>query len=147
MTYFSAEQLIRNRLTDKLTKIPSSSILVASDLVNVTESSQINPAVHVVYAGDNLGDERGDGLAQKVEQQWQVIVVSRNMKNNSKQQAITESGELVSEVLSALQGFTLSPSHSRLKRVQAGKPTYRKGFAYFSFQFQTGFVVKSLDIK
>jgi len=137
--HLEAEQLIKARLFARVPSIDSKHIFSAADLEGVKERSQATPALHLLYAGDNvIASSSGNGQAQEFEQLWNVVVVVRNVRDISGEATRLQSGEIIDSVLKALQGWNPSPAHSKLKRKSSPyRPTYRNGFAYFSFQFST----------
>jgi len=142
--HLAVEQLIKARLSEKMCLIDDSKILSARDLEGVQAKSQINPAIHVLYADDdvNVSDRAGSGIAQSIKQLWRVVVVVRNVRDTTGESSRNDAGEIIDEVLKALQGWQPSASHSPLKRTKSPfRTTYRDGFAYFPFQFSTQMTV------
>lgn len=142
--HLAAEQLIKNRLGQKVASISDAKILSARDLEGVKAKSQVNPAIHVLYADDDVtvSDRKGSGQAQAIKQLWRVVLVVRNVSDVSGESIREDAGEIIDEILKALQGWQPSASHSPLQRTKSPfRTTYRDGFAYFPFQFSTQMTV------
>jgi len=134
--YLAAEGLIRARLEAGVT---GARVLAAADLSGIPESAQVTPALHVVYDGDRLGDDGGRHRGQQVYQRWLVVVAVRNAAGQrSGAGARQAAGPLLSAVLSALLGWSPSPDHQPMKRIDAPRPAFTPGgFAYFPLAFET----------
>lgn len=142
LSYFSAEELIKQRLRDTVTLILDRNILSASDIQGVKSLTQSVPAIHISPYDDDVltGDtgQSGSGSAQSINQQWLLTVAVRNVRSTSGEFRRDEAGEIVNEMLQSLQGYKLSDQHGNLKRRRAPvRTTYIDGFAYFPFLFET----------
>ncbi len=97
-----------------------------------------------VPTGD--GSNTGRGKSQLVNQLWMVTLVTRNVRNASGTGSNDEAGELLSQVLSTLQGWQPSPEHGHLHRRKSPyRATYRNGFCYFTFLFATKVAITGQD--
>jgi hypothetical protein len=142
MNYFDIEPLIKARLNETVNALPAGHVVSSYDLVNVNEQSQVNPAIHILYNGDNVTTSACNKMTQKFEQKWLIIVVTRNMRVAGENSALVDSGEVIMQMLKALQGWKPSNEFSPLQRIDASSsPAYRHGFSYFPFQFSTNMIV------
>lgn len=146
--YLAAEAAIIGRLKEQVAGFAG--VLGAGDLGAVEEKSQQTPAAHVLYDGDVVaggGDGRGgNNAAQMVMQRWMVVVAVRNARDPlGGTGARADAGPLITGVIRALSGWAPTEFHRPLRRVQAPRPGYNKGFAYFPLVFEgqilTGSVV------
>ena len=140
--YLSAEPAIITRLKDVQLAIGFKSVLGVADLASIEEATQQDPAAHVIYNGDILpggaGSSAGNSSAQVAVQRWLVVIAVRNVRNvKSGSGARAEAGTLISKVIAALNGWAPTASHRPMRRVQAPRPGYNKGFAYFPLMFET----------
>jgi hypothetical protein len=134
------EEAIRARLEAQVASARHH--LTVADLEGVQEEEQKHPAVHVVYNGDQVGGDSGDGWAQKITQDWMVVVAVRNQRGGrSGSGARGEAGPIVSEVLTAMQGWSPEPAtFDPFVRVSAPGPAAPgAGFFYVPLVFRTGF--------
>jgi hypothetical protein len=133
--YLSAEQLIIDRLEAQIDGVH---VLSAADLSGVDERSQVTPAVHVVYDGDDLGDRAGDGAAQIVRQRWLTVVATRNVRAiGSGKAAREDAGTVILQALAALAGWQPSEEHGQMVRIPGPRPAYRDGYLYVPITWHT----------
>jgi len=135
--YLSAGDLIIARLK---AQIPNVAVLSARDLNGVKEFSQPAPAVQVLYAGDQVipGDLSDDAIATVVEQRWLLVVVTRSAKDTrGGTGAREEAGPLVTEVIQAVQGYSLGTGFSDLRRLNGPAPSFGPGVLYVPLMYGT----------
>lgn len=134
MNYLRIEALLRARIEASVAGLKA--VLGAADLAGVSEAAQITPAVHVLYDGDEVVTRGGDSVAVAVNQRWLVVVAVRNVRNQATGDAArAEAGELIWEVLRAVQGWQPAADLGPLARVNGPAPAYISGFAYFPLAF------------
>ena len=138
MSYLSAEQLIIDCLRSEIQTLPSDSILSASDIADVKTQQQVSPAIQVILHDDQpLQAEGGELNSQFVEQLWNVVVVTRNVRNRSGQSARDDAGNIINDVISILNGKHFKHPFNRMLRVKSPyRPTYNNGFFYFPMTFK-----------
>ena len=114
-------------------------VLGMADLASMQEAGQTTPAAHVIYQGDTLpgGDSRaGQGAVQMVVQTWLVVVAVRNVRDTvGGGAAREEAGLLITLTLKALSGWA-APGYRPLVRVNAPRPGFNAGYAYFPLAFE-----------
>lgn len=119
-------------------------VLSAADLAGVSQTQQVTPAVHVLYAGDQVPTGEGargwTGTPQKINQHWMAVVAVRNARTQrSGEAARSDAGPLLSQLIAALAGYTLGPDFGPLMRVPAPQPAYDASWAYFPTQWTVEF--------
>ncbi|MCL7422521.1 MAG: hypothetical protein M8364_16645 [Methylobacter sp.] len=147
--YLAAEDLIKQRLIATVPAIPARNVLSAADLDGVKEAGQATPALHVIYFDDDVptkdGSSAGSGRDQITRQLWLVTLVVRNVRDKAGAGIRNDAGLVIGSVLSSLQGWQPSAEHGPLQRRKSPyRPTYRNGFAYFTFLFSTQIFVKAV---
>lgn len=105
----------------------------SADLAEMKERSQVTPAVHLIYRGDQVPDQAQGGMIGHVTQTWLVVLVI-----NLRQKA--QAGELLASLIKTLSGVhtTLGP----INRVNAPQPSFRPGFGYYPLAFEIKFRTK-----
>lgn len=104
-------------------KVPEAlDVLSAADLPAVGEQALRTPAVHVYYLGDSFDSSAVRGVDLEVEQTWGVVIVVRHLRGAAAQR--DQAGEMMTDVIGALQGWEPSPRHGRLQRATAPAPLY-----------------------
>lgn len=139
INYFDPETAIVQRLGLEVPEIKK--IYTPFDLQGVVESSQVSPALHVVYSGDVIGGggaQVGAGTSKAVDQRWLVVLAVRTAA--AQLQDTTEirkkAGELIPRVLGALQGWQPVTWMRPLARVSGPPAGFSSSFAYFPFMFE-----------
>jgi hypothetical protein len=134
--YLDLGDIIARRLSEQLRATqPNLAVLSARDLAGVRESEQRLPAVHVLYAGDNIDTAQGRGAMQTVDQGWMVVCAVRDLRGSDTSAA--DMGELIDDVLQTLLGWHPSATHGHLRRVSAPAPIYRGGVFYVPLLFRS----------
>lgn len=131
------EPQIMDRLSEQLADLnPKVHVLAAADLGGVTEATQVTPAVHVVYQGYRIVDNRSDGKAARLEQTWLAIVATKNVKTTrSGAAARADAGLIAGRVAKALMGFKACAASKPLRLVQGPGAGFSNGFAYLPLAF------------
>ncbi|MFW5920923.1 MAG: phage tail terminator protein [Polyangiales bacterium] len=140
--YLAAEGLLVERLREELTTVPERHVLTAPDLAEVDEQQQFTPAVHVIYAGDEVvesDDARaGDGGEQIVRQRWYTVAAVRNVREPRAGAGAREAaGEILAEILPTLAGWVPGAGYGPLVRRQAPEAAYSHGYFYVPLLWST----------
>lgn len=119
-------------------------VLGMADLAAMQESSQSTPAAHVIYQGDSIpASSEKSQVITLVEQTWLVVVAVRNARDTrGGSGAREEAGVLITDTIKALSGWNPAPELRPLVRVNAPRPGFNAGFAYFPLAFKFSFYVK-----
>lgn len=138
--YLAAEGAIIAHLGNTVPELLA--VLGAAELSGIQEIAQKTPAAHIIYDGDVLpggsGSSANSSSAQLVAQRWLVVVAVKNARGaNTGAGARSDAGPLISKTIQALNGFQPTTSHRPMRRVQAPRPGYNKGYAYFPLMFET----------
>ena len=135
--YLAISPLIIARIRAEVPAIVD--VLPAQDLATLTESTLRTPSAFVIYDGDNLGDTAGRGQAQGVKQRWLIVLAIRNARQNDGGAGLAaDAGPLISDLLTALQGWQPDSTDYRpLTRVAAPRPGYSPAFAFYPLAFET----------
>jgi hypothetical protein len=140
--YLAPERAIIDQLKEAVPLV-NGNVFRAADVAMVKETSQVTPALHVVYAGDVVlpapAGRTTKGDAMTVDQQYYVIVVTKSAHETRTVAGARDwAGEITLSVLDALLGYEFMPGvFGPLKRVPGAAPTYTAGFAYVPFLFTT----------
>lgn len=137
------EPLIVDRLIEGLGNSVRQ-VATRKQLADVLEAQQVDPAVHVIYAGDRIptgANDRGNGgVPQKVSQQWLTVVAVRNAATQSSGQAVrADAGPLITQVKQLMAGWQPDDQFTAFKRAQPPAPAYSGTFGYFPILWTTEF--------
>ncbi len=135
--YFAAETSIVERLKDQVSGIKA--VYTPFSTADMVEASQHSPAMHVIYGGDSIsGNEAGNGAHRTVDQRWLVVLAVRTAKAQLQDttDARVLAGEIIPQILQALQGWKAEGMQRPLVRVSAPPVGYSATFAYFPFMFE-----------
>lgn len=140
--YLAASTLLINRLSSLLT-IPSANIRPAISL-EWSINNQLSPSVSIIFFDDvpdaGPGGRARSDRSQASDQYWLLVVSQRNVEGSGNS-AVLDGGALVKEVLVALLGYELSPSHGKLHWQKCPyRKTDRNGYAHFPLLFSTRIV-------
>jgi len=108
-------------------------VYTSADLAEMQERSQITPAVHVIYRGDEVPLQAQGGALGHVTQKW-MVVLAINLRQKER------AGVLLSRLIKAMSGV-----HTGLgpfNRVNAPQPSFRPGFGYYPLAFEIKFRTK-----
>lgn len=142
--HLALEQLLVERLRQAVPEFRD--VLGMSDLAAMQESGQITPAAHVIYQGDAIpsGSSAGQGAAQMVVQTWLVVIAVYSARDTGGGAGSREeAGPLISAVLDALSGWAPGNGFRPLTRVNAPRPGFNAGYAYFPLAFEARMVTRS----
>lgn len=124
------------RLQERLAaQVPAVHVLTSPDLDGVQEEQQLTPAVHVIYQGYRVLEQRRDGVIA-VEQTWLAVVACRNVRQlASGQAARQQAGRLAFAVLKALLGYQPPECSDTLQLTNAPAAGYSGGHQYLPLAF------------
>lgn len=143
--YLVLEDLLVARIKQAMPELKA--VMTAMDLAGVQTGRQVEPAAHVIYLGDDIGEgassQGGTGAAQVVTQQWMVVLVVKFAGTVATGKGNREkAGPLIAKLLKALCGWQPSGAPlTSLRRIQAPKVGYDNGFAYYPYAFKTTHVI------
>lgn len=139
MNYFSAEDLLKERLKATVPQVPQANVFLAADLEGVLTNNQKTPSLQILYFNDEPNDTPNRGKTQCVTQYWLVVVVNRNVKSVSGKGSRDDVGETITAMLNSVQGFQPTENHTPFVRVKTPfrNNAYKDGFSYFYFMFST----------
>ena len=110
-------------------------VRMAVSIAELGEITPAAPAAWVVWDGDQIADDARSGASQSVDQRWLVVLIVRSAKEaDAGGGVVTEAGPLMSEVLSALMGWTPMGGMA-LRRTTAPTPGYQAGYGYYPLAF------------
>lgn len=102
----------------------------APDLASVTEAQQSAPAVHVLYRGFSI--QRPNPAWEEVEQQWDTIIVVRNVAGLPGASSEIDAGPLMARTVAALRPWVPAPDCSGpLHLSNPLRPAFKAGFGYY----------------
>ncbi len=131
--YLANEALIIARLTTQMPELLH--VSGWTDYSKIEEAKLRTPSAYVIYDGDVIGGDAGGGSAQRIEQQWGVIIVVRNVASRSGAEVRTEAGPLMARVLDLLMGWQPTTAARPLRRLPAPAPEYSQYVGYFPLLF------------
>lgn len=143
--FLALEPLLLARLTEQLADlVPKVHVLAAVDLAGVTEATQLTPAVHVVYQGYRVVENKPDGRVARVEQTWLATVASRNMATlRTGSAARADAGLIAHRVRQALMGFKPAHASKPLRLAEGPGAGFNAGFQYLPLAFVAELVLGS----
>lgn len=143
--YLILENLLVARIKEAMPDLKA--VMTAMDLSKVSAGSKVEPAAHVIYLGDEIGEgansQGGTGVAQVVTQIWMVVLVVKFAGTVTTGKGNREkAGPLIAQLLKALSGWQPADGVARvplttLRRTHAPKVGYDNGFAYYPYAFKT----------
>jgi hypothetical protein len=109
--------------------IPSlEEVQVVSSQAEAQAIAQLAPSCFVAWGGDNVGGYAGSGSVCEVSQRWAIILVTKPG---------TSAGPLLSSIISALSGVSLSEEFDPLHYSGAIGSTFDGAFVYSTVYFST----------
>lgn len=135
--------LLVARLAEKLVDMsPKVHVLTAADLAAVTESTQLAPAIHVIYLGYRIVESASNGSLVRIEQTWLAVVATRNLRAMvSGEAALEDAGLIAMRACHALMGFKPSPMSKPLRLVDGPNGGFSAGFQYLPLAFAAELVL------
>lgn len=108
---------------------PAVHVLTAAELGDVKESAQRTPAVHLIYGGYSVAEDLR--TAWRLEHTWYAVVAVRNVATQRTGAAArSEAGPLVTRIINALAGASMTGAASVLALVTPPKAGYAAGYQY-----------------
>lgn len=124
--------------------IVPNNVFSTADLATVAESSQVNPARHVVLHSYKPGSEVGSSA--KWQEIWLVVIVVKNARQGVGAEALrNEAGPMLQETIGALQGYKAPGMIGVLESVVPPAPHITPSFGYFPLAFRAQVVVDGVD--
>jgi hypothetical protein len=138
--FLSASGLLVTYLQQKITTVPSLNIRPAVSIEWAIKNA-LSPSINVIFIEDQPdtaeGGSRGRGKVQTSLQLWLMLLSMRNVADAGTA-AQADVGELIMQLLVALQGYELSKQHQPLHRQKCPfRKTDKDGFSHFPFMFST----------
>lgn len=135
--FLALEPLLVARLAEQLADLsPKVHVLTAVDLAAVTESTQITPAIHVIYNGHRVTESDSTGRKVRVEQTWLAVVATRNVRKLATGEAARgDAGRIAARVWQSLMGFKPVMLSKPLKLVNGPNGGFSAGFQYLPLAF------------
>lgn len=143
--FLALEPVLVARLVEQLADlVPKVHVLAAADLAGVTETTQLTPAVHVVYQGYRVVESKPDGRAARIEQTWLATVASRNMATlRTGSAARADAGLIAQRVCQALMAFKPPVASKPLRLTEGPGAGFNAGFQYLPLAFVAELVLGS----
>lgn len=131
------EPLLLARLQAQLADItPKVHVLAAADLGQVTEATQVTPAVHLLYRGYAITESRGDGRAVRLDQTWLAVVATRNVRDlRSGAAGRADAGLIARRVAAALMGFVPGTGGKPVRLTNGPDAGNSAGYQYLPLAF------------
>lgn len=139
------EQALVERLKAQLKEtMPNVHVLTASDLADIDEGKQPTPAIHVIYNGYRVKQNRPDGKVAAVTQTWLTVVAVRNVRDRRKGAAAREDAiPLCQKITEELMGFHPQIAASPLTLTNAPAQGTNNGFLYVPLAFAVDTVLNA----
>lgn len=135
---FDLEPAILARLREQLANLqPPVKLLTAADLNGVSENQQFTPAVHLIYRGYAVAENKHDATSARITQDWLAVVATRNQAGiRAGYKARENGGEIAMQVCAALMGFKPTGASKPMKLANAPDAGYSAGFHYLPLAFE-----------
>lgn len=142
MNYFILDDLLMRRLKENVQGVAN--FFSAADMAQIKEFSQVAPLVAVIYDGYSTKDTN-PGTVQVI-QRWAVVVgVQVKDYTEPTMSARQAAGEIVTDVIRALQGYT-PPEYPNVKRMtlaQSGGVYLDAGLLLVPLTFEANVILGS----
>jgi phage gp37-like protein len=141
------ESALVERLKTQLKEtMPDVHVLTASELSDVEERNQPTPAVHVIYNGYRVKQNRPDGKVTVVSQTWLTVVAVRNVRQRGKGAAAREDAiPLCQKITEELMGYHPQVAASPVTLTNAPAQGSNNGFLYVPLAFAVDTVLKAAN--
>jgi hypothetical protein len=119
------------------------SVLSVSDAVGGV-NSQLAPAAFVGFGGYSVEESSADSRASRVEEVWNIYIVTKQAKQKGAQEGRSESLTLARAAFLAIAGFI--PSHSKSPFVPispSDSPSWDSGFSWITLTFTHQTILKA----
>lgn len=129
---FVLEAPLLQRLKEQLAPLrPAVHVLAAVDLAGVTEEKQLVPAVHLIYQGYRVLQNRADKRLARIEQTWLTVAAVSNARGlKVGAEARADAGTLGAAVLLALAGWQPPGAATPLALSNAPPARFSGGYQY-----------------
>jgi hypothetical protein len=125
--FLAIEPLLVARISQRVI-VPGLKVITAADMAGIKENAQPVPAVHVIYDGCTMREEKG--LVEIVER-WITAVAVRNLKSTrSGEDARQDAGQIMDAVFAALLGWQ-ADGVKPLLPADPPRASFNAGFGYF----------------
>jgi hypothetical protein len=143
--FLAPEPHIVQRLKAALAgRVPAVHVLTAAELAGVKESSQLTPAVHVVWNGFKVLETRPDGAVARLDHTWLIVTAVRNAADTRTGAAARrDAGELMARAGAALMGFRPPNTVGPMRLAPAPAAGYSGGFQYLPLAFLVETIFKA----
>ncbi|MDH5757896.1 MAG: hypothetical protein OEZ55_14655 [Nitrospinota bacterium] len=132
--YFTAQQAIASRLMEQ---IPSLQSAIGSG--RGLDPAIRRPAAAVFHEGH---EPLGRGVGQSLfRQKWKVTLVVDSANDRHGSVARAMAGPLISQIITALDGWIPAEGHSPLAALSGGAEEYQDGVASFDLLFESGITI------
>jgi len=140
---FLLEAPLLQRLKAELAPLkPAVHVLSAADLAGVMEEKQLVPAVHLIYQGYRVLQNRADKKLARIEQTWLAAVAVSNARGlKAGTEARADAGSLGAKVLLAFAGWQPPGAATPLQLSNAPAARFSAGFQYLPQAFTVELVV------
>lgn len=138
MNLFECEIPIIERLKSEVTGVAH--VGSASSIAGYNDLSGKLPALLVMPNQSNIPKGPYDGMAQKEDQQWEVVVIVEHQKDQvtgDTDTTVQKAGEIAGQVLTALVGWSPAQGYQTLAHINRPVPFYDIGYAEFPLLFST----------
>ena len=138
-----AEPLIIARLKAQLPKTaPPTHVTSSAAIAGTLDIAQYLPLVIVHPGGsESIGPGSHDTVVDT--QFWMVILIVKNVPDNTFAATYAAAGALLREIVLALDGFTLGEGFDALKFTARSEPEVAQGFCEFQLEFKTRFTLST----
>jgi hypothetical protein len=124
--WLGAAPLLVTKLKAAITSLEE--VQVVSSLAEAQMIAQVAPSCYVSWGGDNIEGYAGSGQVAGVSQRWAVTLVTKPGES---------AGLLLSSIISALSGVSLSDDFDPLHYAGAVGPVYNSIFVFSTLYFST----------
>jgi len=127
------EQELVTRLEKRLPK--DVRVLTADDLAGLTEERVPTPSVHVIYRGFKVAENRPDGTAARINENWLVVAVVSATRRGGRSDANESATELFDQIAPALMGWRPPSANGPLKLATPPPPAKTNHCLYLPSAF------------
>jgi len=138
---------IETALVDVLkAALPDVHILTADELSDIEEGRQPTPAVHVIYNGYRVIENRPDKKASRVSMNWMTVIAIRNLSDRSGGSGARKDAVALSDKIAGkLLGHHVASSVGPLALTNAPAPAGNKGFLYVPLAWSVETILQRTD--
>ncbi|MBM96498.1 MAG: hypothetical protein CMI09_11725 [Oceanospirillaceae bacterium] len=129
----SVEQELVARLEAWLPK--DVGVLTGDDLAGLTEDRVPTPSVHVIYRGLKVTENRPDGKAARINENWLIVAVVSAARRGNRSDANESANELFDQIAPALMGWKPPSANGPLKLATPPPPAKTNHCLYLPSAF------------